>query len=102
MTLKPEIMAQIQAMLKADLSMVTQLQAAADNESAVTLLAAAAAANGITVSAPELTAHMQEATAKHAEMSDAELEELAGGVGWMYMSVRATCRRKNPVTHSDA
>ena len=79
MTLKPETTAQIQAMLEADPALMAQLQSAADADNAAALLATAAAAKGITVSPTELTAHTQQAAAKHAQMSDAELEAVAGG-----------------------
>ena len=79
MSLKPETIAQIQAMLTANPAVVTQLQSAADNASAVATLAAAAAGQGISVTAPDLIAHLQGAPSKQADMSDADLEEVAGG-----------------------
>ena len=79
MSLNPETIAQIQAMLDADAAMLARLQLTSDMASAATLLSEAAATKGIAVSAPELTAYMQESAAKHSEMSDAELAEVAAG-----------------------
>ena len=79
MSIKPETIAQIQAMLEADPALLAQLQSAAGADSVAALLAAAAEAKGIAVSQTELAAHAQEAAALHAQMSDAELEAVAAG-----------------------
>ena len=100
MSLQPETIAQIQAMLEADPTLTAQLQSAAATDSASALLATAAEAKGIAVSAPELTAYMQESAAQHSEMSEGELAEVAAGrapfnvtfgpsMGW-------SCKRPGP------
>ena len=104
MSLQTETIAQIQAMLDADAAMLARLQLTSDMASAATLLSEAAATKGIAVSAPELTAYMQESAAKQGEMSDDELAEVAAGrppfnvtfgpsMGW-------SCKRPGPRDHS--
>ena len=97
MNLKPETIAQVQAMLVADPALRAQLQSKADTASVAAAIAVAAAAKGIAISASELTAYMLDVAAKHGEMSDAELAEVAGGMPWPVMS--KTCTAKNPWTH---
>ena len=79
MSLKPDTIAQIQAMLDADPALMAQLQSAADADSAVALPNTAASAKGIAFSDPELAVHLQEAAEKQAQMSDTELGEVAAG-----------------------
>ena len=79
MSLETEIIAKLTAMLQSDPALVTQLQSATDTANTVALLVPAAEASGIDVNAAELTAYLQEAESKQAAMSDAELEQVAGG-----------------------
>lgn len=64
-------------MLQADPAVVAQLQSCTDV--AATVIAMAAAVIGIDVSAPDVLAHFGEATARQLAVSDAELEQIAGG-----------------------
>ena len=96
-TPKPDTISQLQAMLQADPALVAQLQSEADTASVAAVIATAAAAKGIAVTTPELTAYMHATAAKQGEMSDAELAEVAGGIAWPVMSKK--CTAKNPWTH---
>ena len=78
-TLTPKTISQLQTMIQADPALLTQLQACTDVASSATVIAAAAAAKGIDVSTSAVVAHFEAATAKQGAMSDAELEQVAGG-----------------------
>ena len=83
MSLKPETIAQLQTLIQADPALVAQLQSCTDAASSAAVIAKAAAAKGLDVSAPDLMTHFEAATAKQGSMSDAELEQVAGGgPGW--------------------
>ena len=80
MSLKPETIAKLQTLIQADPALIAQLQSCADAASSAAVIAKAAAAKGMDVSAPDLATHFEAATAKQGAMSDAELEAVAGGV----------------------
>ena len=79
MSLKPETISQLEAMIKADPALVAQLQSCTDSASSAAVIAKAAAAKGMDVSAPDVVAHFEGAAAKQGTMSDDELEQVAGG-----------------------
>ena len=90
MSLKPETITQLQTMIQADPALVAQLQLCTDVASSAAVIAKAAAAKGMDVSAPDVSAHFEAATAKQGAMSDAELEQVAGGgvdAGVVVMSI---------------
>ena len=78
-TLTPDTIAQLQTLIQADPALVTQLRSCTDAASSAAVIAKAAAAKGITVSSPDLLAHFEAITATQGAMSDAELEQVAGG-----------------------
>ena len=80
-TLTPDTITQLQTMIQADPALVAQLQSCTDAASSAAVIAKAAAAKGMDVSEPSLVAHFEAATAKQSAMSDAELEQVAGGAG---------------------
>ena len=67
----------LQALVQADPALAQQLQSAATNEAAAQLLAKAASQKGLAVDAGTIADYLK--TTKTAEVSDAELEALAGG-----------------------
>ena len=70
-------------MIQADPALVAQLQSCTDAASSAAVIAKAAAAEGIDMSEPSLVAYFEAAIAKQGAMSDAELEQVAGGMpGW--------------------
>ena len=79
MSLKPETISQLQTLIQADPALVAQLQSCTDAASSAAVIAKAAAAKGMDVSEPDVLAHFEAATAKQGAMSDAELEQVAGG-----------------------
>ena len=81
MSLKPETITQLETMIQADPALVAQLQSCADAASSAAVIAKAAAAKSIDVSATDVVAHFEAAVAKQGAMSDAELEQMAGGIG---------------------
>ena len=81
MSLKPETIAQLQTLIQADPALIAQLQSCADAASSAAVIANAAAARGIDVSAPDVVAHFEASTTKQGAMSDAELEQVAAGAG---------------------
>lgn len=91
MSLKPETITQLQTLIQADPALVAQLQSCTDIASSSAVIAKAAAAKGMDVSAPDLAAHFEAAVAQQGAMSDAELEQLAGGwdssAGGIIMSI---------------
>ena len=80
MSLKPETITQLQTLIQADPALVAQLQSCTDVASSAAVIAKAAAAKGMDVSAPDVVAHFEAAVAKQGAMSDAELEQVAGGM----------------------
>lgn len=79
MSLKPETIAQLQALIKADPALMAQMQSCTDTASSAAVIAKAAAAKGVEVSTPDILAHFDAATATQTAMSDAELQQVAGG-----------------------
>ena len=80
MSIKPETISQLEAMIKADPALVAQLQSCTDSASSAAVIAKAAAAKGMDVSAPDVVAHFEAEVAKQGAMSDEELEQVAGGM----------------------
>ena len=78
-TITPETITQLQTLIQADPALIAQLQSCTDAASSAAVIAKAAAAKGIDVSQPSLVAHFEAATAKQGALSDAELEQFAGG-----------------------
>ena len=79
MSLKPETISQLQTLIQADPALVAQLQSCTDAASSAAVIAKAAAAKGLDVSAPDLMTHFEAAVAQQGAMSDTELEQVAGG-----------------------
>ena len=79
MSLKPETITQLETMIQADPALIKQLQCCKDTVSSAAVVAKAAAAKGVAVSESELLAHFEAAVAKQGTLSDAELEQVAGG-----------------------
>ena len=81
MSLKPETIAQLQTLIQADPALLVQLQSCTDAASSAAVIAKAAAAKGMDVSAPDVVAHFEAPATKQGggAMSDAELEQIAGG-----------------------
>ena len=80
MSIKPETISQLETMIKADPALVAQLQSCTDSASSAAVIAKAAAAKGMDVTEPDLVAYFEAAVANNGAMSDAELEQVAGGV----------------------
>ena len=80
MSLKPETIAQLQTLIQADPALIEQLKSCTDAASSAAVIANAAAAKGVDVSAPDVVAHFEAEVAKQGAMSDAELETVAGGL----------------------
>ena len=78
-TLTPDTIIQLQTLIQADPALIAQLQSCTDAASSAAVIVKAAAAKGIDVSTPVLAAHFEAAAAKQEAMSDAELEQVAGG-----------------------
>ena len=78
-TITPDVITQLATMIQADPALTVQLQSCTDAASSAAVIAKAAAAKGITVSSPDLLAHFEAMTATQGAMSDAELEQVAGG-----------------------
>ncbi len=79
MSLKPETIAQIQTLLQTDPVLLAEVQSSEKLSETVASLAKIAAARGIEISASDLLAHF-ETIARQTMVSDAELEQLAGGL----------------------
>lgn len=79
MSIKPETIVQIQSMLQTDPALLAQVQSCADPVNAAAIIVKAAQAKGIEVSAEDVVAHAETATAQGA-LSDTALEQVAGGV----------------------
>ena len=84
MSLKPETITQLQTLIQADPTLVAQLRSCTDAASSAAVIAKAAAAKGLDVTELDLVAHFDAAVAQQGAMSDAELEQVAGGFipGW--------------------
>ena len=67
----------LQALVKADPALAQQLQSAATSEAATQLLAKAASQKGLAVDAQAIADYLK--TPPTAEITDAELEAVAGG-----------------------
>ena len=80
-TLTPDTIIQLQTLTQADPALLAQLQSCTDTSSSAAVIAKAAAAKGMDVSAPDLMAHFEAAASQQGTMSDAELEQVAGGAG---------------------
>ena len=78
-TLTPDTIIQLQTLIQADPALVAQLQSCTDAATSAAVIAKAAAAKGMDVSAPDLVTHFEGATAQQEAISDAELEQVAGG-----------------------
>ena len=89
MSLKPETIAQLQTLIQADPALVAQLQSCTNAASSAAVIVKAAAAKGIVVSEPSLVAQFEANKANQGAMSDAELEQVAGGGvnGAVFLSV---------------
>ena len=81
MSLNPETITQIQTMLQADPTLLAQLQGETELAGVAAVIAKAAAAQGLNVSEPDLMRHLavEQSQATASGMSDAELEQVAGG-----------------------
>ena len=81
MSLNSETITQIQAMLQADPALLAQLQAETELAGVAAVIAKAATAQGLDVSEADLMGHLtaEQSQANAAAMSDAELEQVAGG-----------------------
>ena len=81
MTLKPEIVTQIQTVLQADPALQVQLKSCTDADSAATLIVKAAANQGIELDKADIVAcAMASSPLQSAAISDDELDLVAGGV----------------------
>ena len=81
MNLNPETIAQIQTLLKADPALLAQLQAQTELAGVAAVIAKAAAAQGLNLSEATLMSFLtvEQSQTTAAAMSDAELEQVAGG-----------------------
>ena len=81
MSLNPETITQIQSLLQSDPPLLAQLQVETELAGVAAVIAKAAAAQGLDVSEADLLSHLaaEQSQASAAAMSDAELEQVAGG-----------------------
>ena len=81
MSLNSETITQIQAMLQADPALLAQLQAETELAGVAAAIAKAATAQGLDVNEADLMSHLaaEQSQASATDMSDAELEQVAGG-----------------------
>ena len=81
MSLNSETISQIQTMLQADPALLAQLQAETELAGVAAAITKAATAQGLDVSEADLMGHLaaEQSQANAAAMSDAELEQVAGG-----------------------
>ena len=81
MSLNPETITQIQTMLQADPALLAELQTQTELTGVVAVISKAAAAQGLDVNEADLMSHLaaQQSQASAADMSDAELEQVAAG-----------------------
>ena len=81
MSLNSETITQIQAMLQADPALLAQLQAQTELAGAAAVITKAATARGLDINEADLMSHLaaEQSQASATTMSDAELEQVAGG-----------------------
>ena len=81
MSLNSETITQIQAMLQADPALLAQLQAQTELAGAAAVITKAATAQGLDINEADLVSHLaaEQSQAGATTMSDAELEQVAGG-----------------------
>lgn len=84
----PKTITDLQALVQADPALAEQLRAAATTDDAVQLLVQAARQQGIEVDASAIAEHSE--SAKGTQMSDTELEAVAGGLAMMKLSELVT------------
>ena len=84
MSLNSETITQIQAMLQADPALLAQLQAETELAGVAAAITKAATAQGLDINEADLMSHLaaEQSQASAAAMSDAELEQVAGGGGY--------------------
>ena len=77
----PETITQIQTMLQADPALLAELQTQTELAGVAAVITKAAATQGLDVSEADLLGYLtaQQSQAGAADMSDAELEKIAGG-----------------------
>ena len=82
MSLDTETIVQIQAMMQAEPALLVQLQAETELAGAAAVIAKAAAAQGLDIAEADLMGHLEteQLRAETATLSDAELEQVAGGL----------------------
>ena len=102
MSLKPETITQLQTLIQADPALVAQLQSCTDVASSAAVIAKAATAKGIEVSAPDLVTHFEAEVAEQEAMSDAELEQVAGGAGGQANKAETSISTFNIVCRKEA
>ena len=86
-TITPDTITQLATMIQADLALTVQLQSCTDAASSAAVIAKAAAAKGMDVTTPDVLAHFEAAANKQGAMSDAELEQVAGGSKAIALSI---------------
>ena len=81
MSLNPETITQIQTMLQADPALLAQLQAQTELVGAAAVITKAATAQRLDINEADLLSHLaaEQSQASATTMSDAELEQVAGG-----------------------
>ena len=81
MSLNPETITQIQTMLQADPALLAELQTQTELAGVASVIAKAATAKGLDINEADLMSHLaaEQSQASAAAMSDAELEQVAGG-----------------------
>ena len=81
MSLNSETISQIQTMLQADPALLAQLQAETELAGVAAAITKAATARGLDINESDLMSHLaaEQSQANAAAMSDAELEQVAGG-----------------------
>ena len=81
MSFNPETITQLQTLLQADPALLAQLQAETELAGVAAVIAHAASAQGLDLSEADLMSHLaaEQSQASAVAMSDAELEQVAGG-----------------------
>ncbi|TXT39627.1 MAG: hypothetical protein FD135_2059 [Comamonadaceae bacterium] len=82
MSLSPQTLSALQTLMTQDKTLLAQVQGTDDAAQAASIIAAAAAKNGIEINEAELTQHFEEASkaAANQALSDSQLEAVAGGM----------------------
>ena len=82
MSLPPQTLIALQTLMTQDKALLTQVQATDDAAQAASIIAAAAAKNGIEINEAELAQHFEEAAkvSTNQALSDSQLEAVAGGI----------------------